>query len=71
MEVISIIGIWLLGFLIGLFIEIFFLKFSAEQAYKIKTSYSRAFVQWLWLFILRIILSVFLFFLLYPILSIG
>jgi len=70
MELVSIIGIWLLGFLIGLFIEIFFLKFSAEQAYKIKASYSRAFVQWIWLFILRLILAIFFFFLLYPVLLI-
>lgn len=36
-----------------LLVEILFLKFSAEKAYKKKIEYNEAFRQWLWLLGLR------------------
>jgi len=71
--------LWLLPalfiFLIGLLVEIFFLKFSAEKAYKIKVTYEKAFLQWIWLLILRIalwvILATLMLILLLPLLVVG
>jgi ABC-type Fe3+ transport system permease subunit len=40
----------------ALLIEIWFLKFSAEKAYKRKTSWKEAFYQWIWLLGIRIII---------------
>lgn len=42
--------------LIALAIEIWFLKFSSEMAYKRKTTWKEAFCQWLWLLGLRFII---------------
>ena len=44
----------LVGLLITVLLEIVFLKFSAERAYKIKASYEQAFWQWAWLLLIRI-----------------
>ena len=49
-----------LAIILGIILDIFFLKFSSEKAYKRKTTWSESFHQWLWLLGLRIILALFL-----------
>ena len=46
---------------LSFFIDLFFLKFSAEQAYEKKVSWESAFKQWLWIIGLRLILFLGLF----------
>ena len=50
-----------LAIFLSFFIDLFFLKFSAEQAYKKKVSWKDAFRQWLWIIGLRLILFLGLF----------
>ena len=48
----------IIGFLVAWFLDILFLKITAEKAYKIKTTYKRAFIQWAWLALIRFLILI-------------